>query len=68
MRYPGIQPYVNYEALCKHDFDQAGLYGDTEDITMSHALQAEFTRNTDPNEASWSKWGLEECKRGGKKG
>ena len=68
MRYPGIQPYVNYEALCKHDFDQAGLYGDTEDITMSHALQAEFTRNTDPNEPSWSKWGLEECKRGGKKG
>jgi hypothetical protein len=60
--------YVNYEALCKHDFDQAALHGDTEDITMSHALQAEFTRNTGPNEPSWSKWSLEECKRGGKKG
>jgi hypothetical protein len=59
---------VDYEALCKHDFDQAARHGDTEDITMSPALQAEFTRKTDPNEPSWSKWSPEECKRGGKKG
>jgi hypothetical protein len=34
---------------------------------MSHALQKEFTRKTDPNEPSWSKWSLEECRNGGKK-
>ena len=32
---------------------------------MSPALEAEFTRKTDPNEPSWSKWSLEECRNGG---